>query len=119
MQWYNSKTNELSTIPPWGNGWICFEEIKNRYPDWQQVNDDFIPLINEKSEEELLIQIRQKRDQLFQETQWVFMRQITGTTDQKLLDNQYQKWIDYWSELRNFPNNCDINNPIWPIQPSF
>lgn len=67
--------------------------------------------------DELLAAIRAKRDRLMNETTWIFQRQLTGIETQKLSEADYQKWLDYWAALRDFPNSCDPKNPIWPTQP--
>lgn len=41
--WYNSKTNELQSMPPWGSGWIHPDIQAEQYGDWQQVDDGFVP----------------------------------------------------------------------------
>lgn len=67
--------------------------------------------------EELLARIKVMRDVKINDTAWVFMRQMTGTPEQKLKDEEYAKWVSYWAALRDFPDTCDVYNPVWPIEP--
>lgn len=68
--------------------------------------------------EELLARIRVIRDVKINDTAWVFMRQMTGTPEQKLPDEEYAKWVAYWAALRDFPDVCDPENPVWPVAPN-
>jgi len=43
MQWYNKKTNELSSAAPWGDHYYDPEIRAELFADWSQVADDFIP----------------------------------------------------------------------------
>lgn len=67
--------------------------------------------------EEKLQAIRMKRDTILNNTSYIFQRQITGSENQKLTEEEYNKWIVYWQQLRDFPETCDVNNPAFPIQP--
>ena len=40
--WYNTKTNQLQSEPPY-RGWLHPEEVPILYPEWTQVDDTFIP----------------------------------------------------------------------------
>lgn len=104
---------------------IVFVDISNR-PDvqegWLFDGINFIePTQSVQSTEEELRQqalnvIYEARQKVFDDTQWIFMRQVTGTAEQKLTDEEYQKYVDYWAEWRDFPDACeDIFNPIYPI----
>ena len=43
MMYYNRKTQELSSTPPWGAA-LLLESVKRaRYPDWEEVSDDYLP----------------------------------------------------------------------------
>lgn len=68
--------------------------------------------------EEKMDAIRAERDRLLDSTTWIFQRQQTGSESQKLPDEEYQKWVDYWAALRDFPATCDVDNPVWPMQPA-
>ena len=70
----------------------------------------------EELRQQALNVIYEARQKAFNDTQWIFMRQVTGTAEQKLTDEEYQKYIDYWAEWRNFPETCEnVFNPIYPI----
>ena len=40
--WYNTKTNQLQSNPPY-QGWLHQDEVPILYPEWTQVDDTFIP----------------------------------------------------------------------------
>ena len=40
--WYNIKTNQLQSEPPY-RGWLHPEEVPILYPEWEEVDDTFIP----------------------------------------------------------------------------
>lgn len=55
MMWYNSKTRELQSTPPWGASYVAQEVIEEIYFDWQSVADDFtLPIINSTKEQKLI-----------------------------------------------------------------
>ena len=98
------------------------EEDQNLYVTGQYIRDPETGSPVEKpvhvpTAEEKLAAIRAKRDRLLDATTWIFQRQQTGTESQKLPADQYQLWVDYWVELRDFPATCDHDNPVWPEQP--
>jgi hypothetical protein len=31
--------------------------------------------------------------------------------------DKYQEWLVYRQALRDFPTNCDVQNPQWPVEP--
>lgn len=68
--------------------------------------------------EEILARIKAERDRKINNTAWVFMRQMTGTPEQKLPAEEYAKWEAYWAALRDFPDICDPENPVWPVAPN-
>lgn len=117
--WHNRNTNSLQSNPPWYPMKIVSDELKQQYLDqgWIEVEPDFSPPQPEPVEEELLMQIRQERDRRINDTIWIFQRQITGMPEQKLSEIEYQKWVEYWATLRDFPETCDLNNPTWPQAP--
>ena len=39
--YFNSKTNVLTTVAPWGNTVYADRIKKKRFPDWEEVDDDF------------------------------------------------------------------------------
>jgi hypothetical protein len=118
-QWYCKNTNSLQSNPPWYPMKIVNQALKQQYLEqgWIEVDSDFILPQPELTEEELLNRIRQERDKRINETIWIFQRQMTGTPEQKLPEEKYQEWIDYWAILRDIPEVCDLQNFVWPIEP--
>lgn len=51
--WYNTKTNQLQSEPPY-RGWLHPEEVPILYPEWKEVDDTFIPPTTPPSKEEKL-----------------------------------------------------------------
>ena len=43
MMYYNRKTQELSSTPPWGAAFLLESVKRARYPDWEEVSDDYLP----------------------------------------------------------------------------
>lgn len=61
-----------------------------------------------------IAQIKEIRKALLNETDLIYCnaeRWTNMTTDKQ------QAWSAYKQALRDFPNTCDINNPIWPELP--
>lgn len=50
--YYNRKTNEMSSTPPWGTSYISKKLKKAKYGDWQEVGDSFVPPTPEPTIEE-------------------------------------------------------------------
>ena len=51
--WYNTKTNQLQSNPPY-QGWLHQDEVPILYPEWTQVDNDFVlPIIPPSKEEKL------------------------------------------------------------------
>jgi len=63
------------------------------------------------TQEQLIVYIRQSRNDLLAACDW------TQLPDVVLTENQKNAWIKYRQELRDFPETCDVQNPIWPIKP--
>ena len=42
MLWYNEQDGTLQSNPPY-QGWLHPEEVPILYPQWKQVQDDFVP----------------------------------------------------------------------------
>lgn len=61
--------------------------------------------------EEKLAVIREKRDYLLKQSDFTQLPDIPLTDDKKL------EWKAYRKQLRDFPDLCDLNNPVWPIRP--
>lgn len=62
--------------------------------------------------EQLLSKIRVERNQLLSVYDW------TQLPDAPLSLEEKQAWAVYRQQLRDFPDNCDINNPIFPVKPT-
>lgn len=45
MLWHNRVTNELSSTPPWGNSYLSHDCIDECYCDWEQVSNEYTPVI--------------------------------------------------------------------------
>lgn len=43
MMYYNRKTGALSSVPPWGAAFLVPKIRKARFPDWEEVDDGFVP----------------------------------------------------------------------------
>jgi len=65
-----------------------------------------------ESTDVLLGNIRAARNQLLSQCDW------TQLPDSPLTDEQKQAWRDYRQALRDLPDMCDPNNPVWPIAPT-
>lgn len=111
-------------IPAWSTTEQPPEPRENQIVKWQNgtwvLEDILQPEIEQQPEltpEQKLTAIRAERDRLLDGTTWIFQRQLTGTDNQKLPAEEYQAWVDYWAALRDFPNTCDPDNPMWPKQP--
>ena len=66
-------------------------------------------VIPEKTIEQLLNIIRLQRNQLLSACDWT---QVADATVDKTA------WAIYRQALRDFPDTCNPENPIWPIQPA-
>lgn len=45
MMYYNRKTGDLSSVPPWGAAFLLPKIRKARFPDWEEVEDGFVPKV--------------------------------------------------------------------------
>ena len=62
-------------------------------------------------------ELRQQRNRLLAESDWVSMRAIDASVD-GLGIQLPQVWMDYRQALRDLPaNTVDPANPIWPAKP--
>lgn len=66
---------------------------------------------NQVSYEMIIEDIRFKRSVLLQQSDW------TQMPDSPLTSEKKAEWAIYRQALRDFPETCDINNPIWPTPP--
>ena len=95
--WYNEKTRELQSNPPY-QGWLHKDEVSILYPEWKEVQDDFkLPdLIPTK--DELLEKLEQEYEPQFSDLRvaWAnaYMKGDTEVadarvTDRKALEQEY------------------------------
>ena len=71
----------------------------------------------EVAAEQALKALRQRRDQLLAETDWVTLKAIDLSND-GLGIQLPQVWMDYRQALRDLPaNTVDPANPVWPTKP--
>jgi hypothetical protein len=61
--------------------------------------------------EELLDVIRRKRDALLIQCDFTQLPDVPLTPETKTA------WTVYRQALRDFPETCDVNNPVWPVPP--
>lgn len=61
--------------------------------------------------EEKLAAIRAKRDALLTDSDKYML------SDYPVTEEQRESWKTYRQALRDLPEICDINNPVWPEQP--
>ena len=60
-----------------------------------------------------LKKLRQERNKLLAEVDWVF------SEDYSIEDDSYQQWLTYRKALRDLPSATeDPENPVWPEQPA-
>jgi len=57
-------------------------------------------------------EVRMMRNARLVESDW------TNAGDSPLNDSQKSAWADYRTKLRDFPSVVDLNNIIWPEEPS-
>lgn len=55
--------------------------------------------------------IRAERDRQLKASDWSVLYDIPMQEDKRL------EWLEYRQILRDFPESCDIENPIWPTPP--
>lgn len=55
MMYYNSKTNELTNVAPWGNHFYDDEIKAELFADWTEVADNFVPVAPVPTKSEKLI----------------------------------------------------------------
>ena len=56
-------------------------------------------------------QIRSKRNRLLVDSDWTQLSDVPLTTEEKT------QWATYRQELRDFPETCNPENPVWPTPP--
>ncbi|WP_371378955.1 tail fiber assembly protein [Sporomusa aerivorans] len=109
---YNDDTFE--GVP---DGYVAItEDEQNLYATGQYIRDmetgkpvpkpEYVPTAEEK-----LTAIRAKRDQLLSETDKYML------SDYPITDVEREAWKAYRQALRDMPETCDTDNPIWPVKP--
>lgn len=85
--------------------------------DYNHYNEDIgFYKVNDVIPDEIkILHIRQYRDGLINEADLVYCNAERWS---RMSDIEKEKWIDYKQQLRDFPYNCDINNPIFPARPT-
>jgi hypothetical protein len=63
--------------------------------------------------EEKINAIRAKRNVLISETDWLMLPDVPITAENRT------QWEQYRQALRDLPDICDPDNPIWPTKPSY
>ena len=61
----------------------------------------------------LMNKIRYERNVLLICSDWT----DTASAQERLGSDLYAEWQTYRQSLRDFPDTCDIENPIWPTPP--
>lgn len=69
--------------------------------------------INGRTQEEKIDAIRVVRDSLISESDWLMLPDVPITAENRI------QWQVYRQALRDFTATCDVDNPIWPIQPEY
>lgn len=64
------------------------------------------------TEEQKWFNIRHTRFVLLSSADW------TQMPDSPLSAEQKQAWAVYRQQLRDFPDTCDPENPVWPVMPT-
>lgn len=101
--WYNSKTNQLQSIPPWGSSWVHPDVQVETYPDWQQVDDNFVPPAPVPTKEQQLVAINSEYQQKINSIlQAIIVAQSLGnstTAAQTKLTATYVEWKEKLSDV--------------------
>ena len=58
-----------------------------------------------------LAYIRAERDRQLIASVWSVLYDVPMSNSKK------EEWLQYRQQLRDFPETCDIENPVWPIPP--
>jgi hypothetical protein len=76
------------------------------------INNEPVTIIAPPTNNELLMQIRIKRNSRLAACDWTQMPDTPLSPEKRLA------WATYRQQLRDFPDVCDVNNPVWPIPPN-
>ena len=80
-------------------------------------NESILAAFQELVDEFPMHELRDKRDQLLADTDWVVSRAVDASND-GLGIQLPQVWVDYRQALRDLPaNTTDPANPVWPTKP--
>jgi hypothetical protein len=93
---------------------LIYIDVTNHEPEvtpgWRYINDELLPPY-EPTIEDKLIAIRISRNFLLTSCDWTQLPDVTLTQE------KVTEWRVYRQALRDFPETCDPDNPIWPTQP--
>jgi len=92
---------------------MVFNDITS-YPEIQEgwdYQDNKFTAPPGPTDEEKLADIRIQRDWLLTNSDKYII------PDYPLSEAERDKWREYRQALRDFPETCDIDNPLWPISP--
>ena len=67
---------------------------------------------DEKNNEMILSNIKRQRNELLAASDW------TQLPDAPLTESQKEAWRIYRQALRDLPEVCDPNNPVFPVPPN-
>lgn len=70
---------------------------------------EFVPVTS--NNQDLLQKIRIERNARLVACDWTQLPDVSLTLGKK------QEWEVYRQSLRDFPENCDPTNPVWPTKP--
>lgn len=65
--------------------------------------------------------LRAERNKKLCDTDWIIRRhddQKAASLNTTITESEYQEWLVYRQQLRDFPTTCDVINPVWPSQPA-
>ena len=90
--WYNTKTNQLQSEPPY-RGWLHPEEVPILYPEWNEVDSNFVLPVKEKSVTEKINEIESfYSEKVNALTQRLVVATLSGT-DTEALKLEYTNLI--------------------------
>jgi hypothetical protein len=112
------KGSALQSLCPSAEWVLRGDELEWRSPDITQPTEAEIQAeIARLEAEQPWKELRQERNRLLAESDWVSMKAIDASID-GLGIQLPQVWMDYRQALRDLPaNTVDPANPIWPAKP--
>lgn len=57
--------------------------------------------------------VRRHRDILIKQSDFIMLGDVQIDPEIK------EQWITYRQQLRDFPETCNLRNPIWPVKPVY